>query len=177
MIAVIARREENPIVEEFFELFKTPWEYFVPNKRYDVVLTTGDMPVESDAKLVLIYCSQPIPWDAKGGVVPDRWLRNSMIQIGEETMPIYGHLTTFQSVHRCVANLAGHIESIGVEVKLGGTKHIRMGYDLFAEVAFLLSQGQPAENALFPTLDLHIAGLRRMVTEAGVSLVEIPCSP
>jgi hypothetical protein len=50
---------------------------------------------------------------------------------------------------------------------------IRCGYDLFAEVEHLLSRGQPAEHAGTPTLDLHIALLRRWITAAHVRLLEI----
>ena len=34
------------------------------------------------------------------------------------------------------------------------------GYNLFDEVRFLLTDGQPAANASIPTLDEHIARLR-----------------
>ena len=34
---------------------------------------------------------------------------------------------------------------------------VRLGFDLFEEVRYLLTQGQPAEFASIPTLDLHIS--------------------
>jgi hypothetical protein len=54
---------------------------------------------------------------------------------------------------------------------------IRLGYDLFDEVAFLLSAGQPVEHAQVPALDLHIRMLREWILEAGIWLLEIPPAP
>ena len=44
-------------------------------------------------------------------------------------------------------------------------------------MAFLLSEGQPVENALIPTLELHISLLREWIVGAGIPLVEIPPVP
>jgi peptidoglycan/xylan/chitin deacetylase (PgdA/CDA1 family) len=54
---------------------------------------------------------------------------------------------------------------------------VRVGYDLFHEVRFLLTEGQPEENAASPTLDLHIALLRDLITGSGIPLIEIPPVP
>ena len=40
MIGVIAKQNEMKIIKEFFELFKTPWEYYQDHHCYDTVLTT-----------------------------------------------------------------------------------------------------------------------------------------
>src|SRR5206468_10163146 len=58
-----------------------------------------------------------------------------------------------------------------------GMKVLRVGYDLFGEVRFLLSTGQPPSNALIPTLDIHISMLRTWILEAGIPVVEIPPVP
>ena len=54
---------------------------------------------------------------------------------------------------------------------------MRIGYDIFDEVRTLLTAGQPQANAQLPTLDLHIALLRDMITGSGIPLVEIPPVP
>ena len=41
MIGVIANPSERPIVSEFFELFKTPWEFYQSDRHYDVLLSSG----------------------------------------------------------------------------------------------------------------------------------------
>ena len=38
MIGVVARPEDHDVVREFFELFKTPWEFYRRDRRYRVVL-------------------------------------------------------------------------------------------------------------------------------------------
>ncbi len=42
MIGVISREAEKNIVLEFFELFKTPWEFCQNNHSYDVILETEE---------------------------------------------------------------------------------------------------------------------------------------
>ena len=54
---------------------------------------------------------------------------------------------------------------------------LRIGYDLFKEVRYLLNAGQPAANAGSATLDLHIALLRDLITKSGIPVVEIPPVP
>jgi hypothetical protein len=64
-----------------------------------------------------------------------------------------------------------------VETASAAGRVIHAGYDLFDEVAFLLCQGQPAQHALIPTLDLHISLLRSWLIRSGVSFIEILSSP
>ena len=49
MIGVVAGEPEHAAVAEFFELFKTPWEFCRPGKRYDVLLCSNDRIPENDA--------------------------------------------------------------------------------------------------------------------------------
>ena len=53
MIGVIHKPEEREIVEEFFQLFKTPWEQFQAGRAYDVVVISTNDPAPKDARLVL----------------------------------------------------------------------------------------------------------------------------
>jgi len=61
--------------------------------------------------------------------------------------------------------------------RVGVRNVIHVGYDLFDEVQFLLSIGQPAENSLIPTLELHIEKLRSLLLETNTSFVEVPPRP
>jgi hypothetical protein len=54
---------------------------------------------------------------------------------------------------------------------------VRLGFDLFEEVHYLLTKGQPAGLAGTPTLELHISLLRELIIGHGVTLVEIPPVP
>ena len=53
----------------------------------------------------------------------------------------------------------------------------RLGYNPFVEVAQLLSEGQPTGNAHIPTLEIHIAVLRKCLEAAAVPYIEIPPRP
>jgi len=44
MIGVICNPEQRPVAEEFFQLFKSPWEFFCEGETYEVVLTTAGRP-------------------------------------------------------------------------------------------------------------------------------------
>jgi len=70
MIGVIARPEEEPIAREFFELFKTPWEFYRERRRYDVVLSTRDLAGRLDAldaDLVVLYSNDGAPGIGRSG--------------------------------------------------------------------------------------------------------------
>jgi hypothetical protein len=105
-------------------LFKTPWEFYVPDKPYAVVISTDRLPENVNCLLAVIYCT-----DAAG------------------------------------------------ETPAGARRVIRAGYNVFSEIAFLLSKGQPDRNALTPQLDIYIAALRDWILEARLPLVEIPPAP
>lgn len=177
MIGVIADAADHHVVSEFFELFKTPWEFFREDGHYDVVLCAGESQFEATAKLVLVYSSRKTRFD-------DRW----QIQIGREykescilacngdRIPIYGPTMTFPQGNSSVVREDSK-ESVAYFGEAGGGFVARIGYDLFAEVRSLLTAGQPAANASLPAIELHIALLRDLITGCGVPLIEIPPIP
>jgi len=58
MIGVISRDGEKAIVKEFFQIFKTPSEFYNSNRTYDVVISTTQKNVaESKSKFIIIYSS------------------------------------------------------------------------------------------------------------------------
>ena len=62
MIGIIANKSEKNIVKEFFELFKTPWEFYQDNCSYDVILTTDENVWEINSSLIIIYGSKNITY-------------------------------------------------------------------------------------------------------------------
>ena len=54
---------------------------------------------------------------------------------------------------------------------------LRLGFDLFEEINYLLTNGQPLHYAHYPTLDTHIGNLRKWILQAGIPMVEIPPAP
>src|SRR5262249_44098277 len=63
------------------------------------------------------------------------------------------------------------------EAPAGAKRVIHAGYNVFSKIAFLLSKGQPDQNALTPQLDIYIATLRDWILGARLPLVEIPATP
>lgn len=178
MIGVISNSRDRDVVCEFFELFKTPWEFYRRDQRYDVVLCSEDTVLHGSTKLLIVYNSQKTLYDVQQpahGEKPEQEKR--FLTYRESRIPIYGNSITFpgkgsglladEKSNECAA----HVSSAA------NGKIARVGYDLFSEVRALLTSGQPKENAGIPTLDLHIEVLRNLITDSGLSLVEIPPVP
>ncbi len=71
----------------------------------------------------------------------------------------------------------GTAEVVGIEINRGDEKVLRIGFDLFQEISFLLSSGQPEDYASIPTLDIHILMLRNWILSCGIHVLEIPPVP
>jgi hypothetical protein len=70
VIGVLSRDSEARAVQEFFQLFKTPWEFYTPRKKYDLLIATQDeIPEDIHANAVVIYGSHAIEFDGQMGVV------------------------------------------------------------------------------------------------------------
>lgn len=179
MIAVAAKPQERAVVEEFFQLFKTPWEFFTgaPQRHYEVLIVTDHEIPETDAALVVVYGAEATSIDASaqhGTLSQDRDL---YVQSDTVRLPIYGKLRTFPVHEQTVLLWSQSSAPAAYETCQGKQRILRVGYDLFQEISYLLSTGQPPGNSLIPTLDLHIALLRHFIVSTGIPLVEIPPVP
>lgn len=179
MIGVIAHPSDCAIVQEFFELFKTPWEFYRSGERYDVLLCTESHDCEDNpAKLTLIYAGRKLPSDAavKIQIAASETNASGLFYRGR-SIPLYGDNVTF-GVDKDDWLLDEEFQQPMLHVRqFCGRVEVRIGYDLFREVRSLLTLGQPAANAALPALELHIALLREVITGCGIPLVEIPPAP
>lgn len=178
MIGVIADIADHDVVREFFELFKTPWEFCRANRHYDVLLCAGDGPLDGSAKLVVFYSSKKTTFDGDRNIAVVRPPSHTCIlSYRGGRLPIYGDTITFSKngnsllTDEVSQECAGHLHTAN------DTTEARIGYDLFREIRTLLTVGQPPANASLPALELHIAFLRGLITDCGVQLVEIPPVP
>ncbi|HEX6463880.1 MAG TPA: hypothetical protein VFZ98_05485, partial [Vicinamibacterales bacterium] len=172
------RPEQRAIVEEFFELFKTPWEFWQRGRDYGVVIATSDDVADVDASVLLLYTPQATTSDRQNGIQVDASVGDDWVTVNGTRLPIYGRLTTFTETSggaRVLTTASNRIA--GLRTASRGRVTLRIGYDLFDEVKFLLSTGQPVEHAHIPTLDAHIAMLREWILRAGIPVLEIPPSP
>ena len=92
MIGVIAKPEQRAIVEEFFELFKTPWEFCHPGRFYEVVIATADEPPHPAPRLFISYGAVHKSHDSRG-IIPDRSCPGGMVFEKDGPLPIWRSLT------------------------------------------------------------------------------------
>jgi hypothetical protein len=177
MIGVIAHSEQQEIAREFFELFKTPWEFCKSGQRYDVLISTRDEWPRDQANLVLLYNAERISFDAENNVPVQACGDGTAFSFSGRRVPIYGRAASFPATGFCIPKAGADQESMAFLSGLAGAMVLRIGYDLFEEARVLLTAGQPPANAGTPTLELHIALLRELITRSGIPLVEIPPIP
>lgn len=65
MIGLAVKANERVIVAEFFELLKTPWEFFQSGKRYDVVICTSEELPGASMALLLVFGGEQMPIDSE----------------------------------------------------------------------------------------------------------------
>ena len=177
MIGVIPRGREMAGVQEFFQLFKTPWELFQESRSYDVVVATAGKIPQVDARLLVIYGSEIKNSDAQPKITPCSKLRDVTLDYRGIGVPIYGETLTFEGTGASVLRVAAGSRIAGLKISSAGLTVLRLGYDLFQEIEFLLSVGQPVEFAHIPTLEIHIIMLRDWILDEGIPLLEIPPVP
>jgi len=178
MIGVIADPKERDVVREFFELFKTPWEFYRRDRDYDVLLCAGEGQFDAITKLIVFYSGKKTMFDReqRTPVGAQRKCPNCLMYQGNR-LPIYGELATFAEKGSSFLAVEGGQKSAVCMDRADGKVLVRIGYDLFSEVRTLLTEGQPAAYANIPTLELHVALFRDLITGNGIELVEIPPVP
>lgn len=179
MIGVVANPGEYGVVREFFELFKTPWEFYRSEGHYEVVLCTRkDISAQGiAANLVVIYAGQKTLPDEEGKIEITSHGKQGTLSCNGNRLPLYGNNITFWAESVSLLAAEDSQQSVGFLVKTGSKVLARIGYDLFQEIRVLLTEGQPPENASIPTLEMHIAFLRDLIVNSGAPLVEIPPIP
>ncbi len=174
MIGVISKEGQTQVVQEFFELFKTPWEFYKPGRRYEVVLATSDDLPEIDAKLLLVYGGQSKSIDSRYGLLVHSRVRGICLPYQQTCLPVYGEVATFEQADNSVPSITTSAGIVGLRiVSTTGDALLRLGYDIFQEAQRLLTEGQPGEYAHVPTLDLHIQMLRNWILNENIPLLEI----
>jgi len=179
MIGIIANPAEHSVVREFFELFKTPWEFYRNDRTYEVIVCAADTDFAKDAtKVTLIYGGQKLAFDSKESIeITSRPKNNRVLSHNGIRIPIYGDCITFRAEgSHALRDEESQLPAVHLR-RFGERLVGRIGYNLFGELRTLLTTGQPVANAAMPALDLHIALLRDLIVAGGVSLVEIPPVP
>lgn len=177
MIGLICPQREKNVAREFFELFKTPWEFYRAGCNYPIVISTDHNLKEQAGGLLINYSTTSNELDYKNNLIISEIHDHSIVDSNKFSIPIYGKLVHIHGVGRpLIIDKSGG--PLALELSSSPQRKIlRIGYDLFGEVSHLLTYGQPVENAHHPTIELHIDLLRTLIIEAGVPLIEIPPVP
>lgn len=179
MIGVWIRDGEREVVDEFFQLFKTPWEIYDSKHSYDIVVSTRyEIPENLSARVVVVYNAAAVELDREIGVTVLSSWTGGRIECGDiQPLPIYGEFAVLEFGGRPLLTCAETLQTVGGIFEQSEYNVVRIGFDLFSEAAILLSRGQPKENACIPALDGHIEILRGIMVAFGVSFVEIGAAP
>lgn len=174
LIAIKLNRCEKEVVQEFFQLFKTPWEFYQEGHAYNVIITDDHDHKRTDAQLIIRISShdhlQLKQSVSNGGLPEDSFV---LLKSSEMEFPVYSGVTSIEC-DQCLATMGPNNECVVSKSLINSEVVINLGYDLFKEVKYLLSKGQPVINAIYPTLDIHIYLLRKWIVATRIKLVEIP---
>jgi hypothetical protein len=177
MIGVIASEVEHSVVAEFFELFKTPWEFYRAGVSYDVLLCSSSSVPKNNARLVLLYGAQRQALEESQNITTRSALGRNVVSLHGKALPIYGDCLLFDGPFKQILVDQATKSAAAVSLTIDAQIVIRLGFDLFKEVRYLLARGQPTEFASIPTLDLHIAFVRELIVSQGLTLLEILPAP
>lgn len=177
MIGVIEDKGRCGSIEELFQLFKTPWEFAVAGRNYDVIIATTRFTEEFHASAYLVFQSNPMEIDETLGITLNDRRSWRFISINNEPVPLFRESSSIASCHAPNIVYHGTNEVAAVRISTPTGVIVRLGYDIFNEVEHLLTKGQPIEMAAFPTLDMHIAIIRQIILSLGLSILEIPPTP
>ncbi|HXY55773.1 MAG TPA: hypothetical protein VEM40_14000 [Nitrospirota bacterium] len=177
MIGVIARDNQRAVVEEFFQLFKTPWEFWREGSEYSTIIITCRTDDVPSAALVILYCSETTPYDIRTGIRPISCESRELLENEKFIFPVYAGLSIFKIKEIPLLHIKAKGLCAGYMREQKGQRICRIGYDLFDEIAYVLTKGQPLEFATIPTIEIHIAFLKRCILDAGIPIIDIPPVP
>ena len=179
MIGVICGPGEASSVREFFELFKTSWAMAEAGATYDAVIVNGDVTELDglDTGVIIHFSDELQARDAELGLAGGDRMWPALATIDGAGVPLYRGARELAGGDIVRGRLDDGDVAVVVEIERDGVRMIRCGYDLFGEVAFLLTAGQPPEHAAVPTLDRHIALVRSWLVQSGIDVVELYPTP
>ncbi len=178
MIGVDTDPSYYPVAREFFELFKTPWALFEEGHRYDVVLTTKPHnAVRYSARLTILFQVEQIASGELASLKAEDGKSATVVRYRGWKLPIYGECVAYVQGGEAEPVLEATGKPVMRKLQADESSVVAIGWHLFAEVAILLTKGQPEAFAQVPTLDVYIDLVRSLILEAGIELLEIPPVP
>src|ERR1700720_3232486 len=127
MIAVATNSEHRAAASEFFELFKTAWEFYRSGEKYDAVICCGVIPGDIRASLVLVYASNDLSFDQQHELQVLRQDRSGeMPSYRGWRLPVYAGLASVVANGKRHGLVAGKTTySFAAETRIAGQLFIR----------------------------------------------------
>jgi len=143
MIGVLVDSGDRETAREFFELFKTPWEFYRQDRHYEVLLCVGEGKFDRTAKLGILYASSKTEWDDdhQTECCQQRPTRTLLYQ--GNRIPIYGNSVTFPEKGAGLLEDEESHEPMAHIARFGERWLARIGYDLLSEIRTLLTVVNP----------------------------------
>lgn len=149
----------------------------MPDRQYDVVISTRTERTSLDAQLVIVFSSVTTAFDKHHAISIKPASSSHASDLRGTPIPIHGKLARLAGPGEPLIFGDRESEVLGLQISDYQGHRIRIGYNLFSEVDFLLTHGQPIEHALVPTIERHLSLLRMWILMAGIAFVEIPPIP
>jgi peptidoglycan/xylan/chitin deacetylase (PgdA/CDA1 family) len=178
MIGVAAKLSDHKVICEFFEFFKTEWEFERPGVGYDVIIrSSSDSAAESNSRLVIILGTD-VDDSTEWGTCKTISHGDRILLFNRDRLPIYGKCLAFPSSPQTqlVDELTREPALILFKQSPDQTV-LWIGYDLWDEIRYLLVNGQPESFAGIPAVELHVELLRRILHEYKVPFAEVTPVP
>jgi hypothetical protein len=116
LIGILCKENEKGFAREFFELFKTPWEFYVEGKMYNVVLSTENRIPQVNTNLTIIYSHAEIQNELSCGINRKVKYHGDIVFNNYFEIPIYGDLCTFEGEDQSLLKIKRNSESAGVRI-------------------------------------------------------------
>jgi hypothetical protein len=181
LIGAMAGANQRTTVEEFFELFKIPWSFYEHSRatEFGAAIASSSTGVVPQTPIAFVFGPEESPVDRELNLRRLPLVRGSLQTCGSEQIPLYTPAVAFDGPSEAdveVPTVEGR--PVAVVVRRPNAALVRVGYDLFAEIEYLLSTGHAtAAYADCPAVDVHIEFIRKTLLTLGMPVVEIPPRP
>lgn len=159
MVYVNCTDSDVPLVAELFRLFDVSWSRTNSSKSEKVMISFGETDAIKEAIPKIQYDRHR---SFTGNHIP-AGKEVKRLQFSNVVVPIYCGARKIDAIGEVVATTEDGF-AIAKCIKTKESISVIFGYDLLAELHFLLTIGQPVEYAAIPTLDLHIDLLKNALS-------------
>jgi len=177
LIGVISKKSDEEIVKEFFELFKTPWEFFQEERDYDIIITTEDYVPETGSGFIIVFGSDIKHFDKEQNLVMTPEKSGIVVESNKQVFPLYCETSFIEDNGKPLLKICETNKALCIEINKNNKRVLRVGYNIFDEVRFILTEGQPIEHASIPTIDIHIKLIRSWIVRAEIPFIEVLPTP